>query len=165
MTSLSCARVCFFIMYPHGYERLDSFLTLHNVIYINQNGFRKNHSTIHTLISLTDDIRNALDNNNVACGIFIDLKKAFDTVDHAILLKKLSHYGIRGLANDWLKSYLNNIQQFVSMNGYDSDKLIIKHGVPQGSVLGPLLFLVYINDLHKSKNTVQYIILLTILTC
>ena len=138
----------------NGFRKIHStihdLITLHNVIYINQNGFRKNHSTIHDLISLTDDIRNALDNNNVACGIFIDLKKAFDTVDHEILLKKLSHYGIRGLANDWFKSYLNNRQQFVSMSGYDSDKLIIKHGVPQGSVLGPLLFLVYINDLHKS---------------
>ena len=109
------------------YKRFYSFLTLHNSIYINH-GFRKNHSTIHALISLTDDIRNALDNNNIACGIFIDLKKAFETVDRVILLKKLSYYGIRGLANDWLKSYLNNRQHFVSMNGYDSSKLIIKHG-------------------------------------
>ena len=69
----------------------------------------------------------ALDNNKIFCGIIIDLKKAFDTVDHVILLKKLSYYGIRRLANDWFKSYLNNRQQFVSMNGYG--KLIIKHGV------------------------------------
>ena len=122
---------------------------MHNSIYINQNGFRKNHSTIHALISLTDDIRNARDNNNITCGIFIDLKKAFDTVDHVILLKKLSYCGFRGLANDWFKSYVNYRQQFVSMNGYDSSKLIIKHGVPYGSVLGPLLFLIYINDLNK----------------
>ena len=132
------------------YKRFYSFLTLHNSIYINQNGFRKNHSTIHGLITLTNDIRNTLDNNNITCGIFIDLKKAFDTVDHVILLKEFSYYGIRGLANDWFKSYLNNRHQFVSMNGYDSSKLIIKHGVPQDSMLGPLLFLIYINDLHKS---------------
>ena len=66
--------------------------------------------------------------------IFIDLQKAFDTVDHTILLKKLAHYGIRGLANDWFKAYLNNRYQFVSINGYESNKLIMKHRVPQGSV-------------------------------
>ena len=112
--------------------------------------FKRIIQQFHALISLTDEVsRYALDNNNIDCGIFIDLKKTSNTVDH-VLLKKLSYYGIRGLANDWFKSYLNNRQQFVSMNGYDSSKLIIKHGVPQGSVLGPLLFLIYINDLHKS---------------
>ena len=99
-------------------------------------------------------IRNALDNGKFACGVFIDLQKAFDTVNHDILLSKLNHYGIRGVAFDWFKSYLSDRTQYVTINNERSEIQTIKYGVPQGSILGPLLFLIYINDLSRSiKNS------------
>ena len=106
--------------------------------------FVKQHSTNHALINITENIRSALDSRQFACGIFVDLQKAFDTVDHEILLNKLSHYGIRGIPNSWFKSYLSYRSQYVSISGSDSASKLIKYGVPQGSVLGPLLFLIYI---------------------
>ena len=132
------------------HERLYSFLEQHKCIYELQFGFRAKHSTSHALIDLIEDVRNSIDNNNFSVGVFIDLQKAFDTVDHKILLSKLGHYGIRGKANDWFRSYLTGRKQFVSINGSNSDLSAIEFGVPQGSVLGPLLFLIYINDLHFS---------------
>ena len=131
-------------------NKIYKFFSDNNLIYSLQFGFRQKYSTIHALISLTESIGKNLDEGNIGCGIFVDLQKAFDTVEHDILLSKLEHYGIRGLANEWFKSYLSNRKQYVSINGYHSNLADVKFGVPQVSLLGPLLFLIYINDLNQA---------------
>ena len=128
------------------YTRVYSYLTKKDLIYSKQFGFRSNHSTNHAIISITEHIRNLLDNGHYVCGIFVDLEKAFDTVNHEILCEKLSSYGLRGNVNKLLQSYLSNRKQYVSLNGFESVTKDVTCGVPQGSSLGPLLFLLYIND-------------------
>ena len=109
---------------------------------VTQFGFRQKLSTSMALLELTDEISKYMDNKEYTVGVFLDLAKAFDTVDHKILLTKLNHYyGIRGVANNWFKSYLESRNQYVSINGTSSDFSIVTCGAPQGSILGPLLFL------------------------
>ena len=139
------------------YKRLYTFLDYKNIIFDLLFGFRQQYSTSHALINITENIRKALDDGNIGCGVFVDLQKAFDTVDHQILLAKLNHYGIRGVSNDCFKSYLSNCNQYVSTNGYESGLAAINCDVPQGSVLVSLLFLLYI---IKQENFVKFTTLL-----
>ena len=130
------------------HRRLSNFLDKNKLIYSLQFGFRQNYSTSYALIHLTETIKQSIDQGLFSCGIFVDLQKAFYTAEHDILLGKLEHYGKTEITNKWFETYLKDRQQFVSINGYSSECVSMPTGVLQGSVLGFLLFLLYINDLN-----------------
>ena len=132
------------------YNRLYSFIVENNILYNKQFGFRKEHSTEHAILQLTTQILQSFDEDQFTIGIFIDLSKAFDTVDHSILLKKLSYYGVRNNNLKWFKSYLSNRKQYISTDKCNTEMETIFCGVPQGSILGSLLFLIFVNDFPQS---------------
>ena len=140
------------------YARLTKFLDQHEVIIPGQYGFRTGHSTAMAISDMVEKVRAAWNGKEVALGVFIDLKKAFDTVDHEILLQKMGHYGIRGVANKLIKSYLSDRTQYVCYGGYESEKGVVECGVPQGSVLGPLFFLLYVNDMVASCRELELVL-------
>jgi len=141
------------------YNRLVSFFDVNNVLSDKQFGFRKNHSTAMALLDIVNSVTNALDNKKYSLGMSIDLSKAFDTTNFDILLDKLNYYGIRGPGWLWLRSYVTNRKQFVSFNGTESFKLFITCGIPPGSILGPLLFLIGINDISPCSQSSFYLLM------
>ena len=139
------------------YNRLFKYLTTNEILYKKQFGFQEGHSTEHVIMQLIDNINNSFEKNHFPLGVFIDLSKAFDTVDHYILIVKLKQYGIQGSNMCLFQSYLSNQKQYIAYNNKSTSFKDITCGVPQGSILGPLLFLIYVNDLPNVSNMLDLI--------
>ena len=140
------------------YNRIIDFVEKYQILYCYQFGLWKNYSTLFTLTHLLNKISSANDRHETTAGVFLDLSKAFDTLNHQILFTKLEHYGIRGVAQQWIKRYFCCRQQFFEFNLACSSIQTIKCDVPQGSFLGPLFFLLYINALPNASKLTQPLI-------
>ena len=131
------------------HDQLSDFLLSNRILSMSQFAYRKLHSTITSLISVSDYWYENIDKNNLNFALFLDLKKAFDTVNHEILVRKLKVYGIDGIELEWFRSYLRSHQEYCSLNGHKSSLIQVTCGIPQGSCLGPLLFILYLNDFES----------------
>ena len=140
------------------HTRIIGFLNGNGSLFENQYGFRPGRSCEHALLNAQNEILHAVNKKEIALLLLIDFSKAFDVIEHPIMLKKLEHYGIRGIALEWFRSYLSNREQFVTINNTDSQSKQIEYGVPQGSILGPLLFVIYINDLPEISDIAKFIL-------
>ena len=136
-------------------NQVSEYFKKNNLFQDGQYAFRDHHSTELVNIELSDRIISALDEKQLPVTIYMDLSKAFNTLDHDTLLKKLNYYGISGTALEWFRSYLSHRSHYVELNGVSSSQTRITTGVPQGSILGPLLFLIYMNDISTIKPVVQ----------
>ena len=139
------------------YNQLFKYLSENSIIYEKQIGFQTSHSIEHAILLLVNQLYQLFDESKFTLGIFIDLSKAFDTVDHKILTKKLELYGIKGCNLGWFESYLSNRKQFITYGDKQTNIETTTCGVPQDSILGPLLFLILVNDLHKVTNYLDQI--------
>ena len=137
------------------YNRLYNFLVENNILYQKQFGFQNAHTTEHAILQLMNQITEAFSQGKYTLGIFIDLSKAFDTVNHSILLQKLKAYGIQSENLKWFRSYLSHRKQFLPYEDFKTEMKIVKCGVSQGSILGPLLFLIFVNDLSNSTKVLD----------
>ena len=137
---------------------LSYFLDKCNIIIDNQFGFRPKYSTSFALVDFLYNVLNALDRKEITIGLYLDLSKAFDSLDHHILVDKLYCYGFRGIVHKWFKSYLSNRKQFITSDGCKSQLMTIRCGVPQGSILGPLLFILYVNDICNVSEQLKLIL-------
>lgn len=139
-------------------NRIVEYLEKHNVLYQHQYGFRKGYSTDLALSTVVDFVVKALQEKKIVCGIYMDLSKAFDTINHSVLKQKLKHYGINGPAYQWISNYLTDRKQVININGTYSESNNLTCGVPQGSILGPTLFLIYVNDIYRVSQLLNFVL-------